>query len=171
MTMMVPKTMESATSRFGFLTSAAVKPMLFHASAENSDPTWATASASSSPYQPSPAVTVGITLFRRSVPGAIVFAARTDHKCEKLSAIAAPFLATNTHRKITPSSDSIFAEVKMFWIHFPSFTPRVLRNVRKMIISTATSCCTDKLTANFDEKLIGGTIHTLGDIAGNNTPR
>src|SRR5215469_8715649 len=52
MTMMVPNTIESATSRLGFFTSAAVKPILFQASAENNDPTCATANASSNPYHP-----------------------------------------------------------------------------------------------------------------------
>src|SRR5580704_8287268 len=40
-----------------------------------------------------------------------------------------------------------------------------------MIISTATSCCTERLIANLEEKLIGGITHVFGEIAGNNTPR
>ena len=39
--MHVPNAMESATSRFGFFTSAAVKPMLFQASDEKREPTCA----------------------------------------------------------------------------------------------------------------------------------
>src|SRR5258708_12682526 len=40
-----------------------------------------------------------------------------------------------------------------------------------MIISTATSCCTERLIANFEEKLIGGITHVFGEMEGNNTPR
>src|SRR5579859_7286487 len=169
--MTVPNAIERATSRFGFFTSAAVNPMLFHASAEKSEPTCATASASSSPYQPLPAVTVGKSPLRKPAPGSIVWAPRIAHRCEKLSAIAEAFRAENTQIKINPSSESIFAEVKIFWIHFPSFTPRVFRYVRKIIISTATNCCTERLIANFEEKLTGGMTQVFGEIAGNNTPR
>src|SRR5580704_10438709 len=79
-TMTVPNTMESATSRFGFFTSAAVNPMLFHASIENSDPTCATASANNNPNQPLPAVTVGNKPRKNPAPGSIVFAPRTAHR-------------------------------------------------------------------------------------------
>src|SRR5271154_414943 len=57
--MSVPNTIESATSRLGFFTSAAVKPMLFQASAENSEPTCATPNATKMPNAPLAAVTVG----------------------------------------------------------------------------------------------------------------
>src|SRR5438270_10433225 len=65
MTMIVPNAIESATSRFGFFTSAAVKPMLFQASAENSDPTCATPKATNNPNAPLAALTVGKKLFRK----------------------------------------------------------------------------------------------------------
>ena len=77
MTIIVPSAMESATSRFGFFTSPAVKPMLFHASAEKSEPTCATPKATNSPNHPLAAVTVGIRFFRKSAPGLMGKAPRT----------------------------------------------------------------------------------------------
>ncbi len=44
-------------------------------------------------------------------------------------------------------SDSVLAEVKMFWISLPRCRPRVLMQVRKKISRIPTSCCTDRLTA------------------------
>src|SRR5260370_10271544 len=112
--MMVPKAIDNATSRFGFSTSAAVNPMLFQASAENSDPTCATPKATSNPNQPLAAVTVGNKFLRKPAPGSIGCAPRIAHKFEKLSAIAAEFRATNTHRKIIPNNDNILAEGNTF---------------------------------------------------------
>ncbi len=50
MTMPVPSASESGIFRRGFFTSPAVKVMLFHASAANSDPTCETHKATKSPY-------------------------------------------------------------------------------------------------------------------------
>ena len=72
MTMHVPNAIESATSRFGFFTSAAVNPMLFQASAEKSDPTCATPNATIKPKNPLAAVTVGTIPRRKFAPGSIV---------------------------------------------------------------------------------------------------
>src|SRR5580704_9942728 len=114
MTMIVPKAIDKATSRFGFLTSAAVKPMLFQASAENSEPTCETASANNKPYQPLAAVTVGKIPRKRPTPGEIALAPRMAQRWVKLSAMAEAFLPTKRHRKIRPSSARTFAEVKTF---------------------------------------------------------
>src|SRR5271168_3291430 len=114
MTITVPNAIESATSRFGFFTSAAVNPMLFQASAENSEPTCATPNATSNPKNPEAAETVGSKLFKKFAPGSMGCWPRTCQKCEKLSEIAAAFLATNTQSKISPRSARIFAEVKIF---------------------------------------------------------
>src|SRR6202030_133573 len=170
-TIIVPNAIDSATSRLGFFTSAAVNPMLFQASAENSDPTCATPNATNNPNAPLAAVIFGTKPRRKSAPGSIGSAPRTAQKCEKLSLMAAALRPTNTQRKINPSSESVLALVKIFWIIFPSCTPSVFRNVKKMIISTATSCCTDKLMAYFDDNAIGCTTHVCGEIAGANTPR
>ena len=113
-TMMVPKAIDSATSRFGFFTSAAVKPMLFQASAEKSEPTWATPNATNRPKAPLAAVMVGTKLRRKFAPGSIGCAPRMAHRWLKFSEIAAAFLPTNTPRRISPTSESVFALVKIF---------------------------------------------------------
>src|SRR6202162_2519782 len=163
--------MESATSRLGFFTSAAVNPMLFQASAEKSDPTCATPNAINNPKAPLAAVMVGTKPRRKSAPGSIGSAPRIAQKCEKLSLTAAALRPTNTQSTISPSSESVFALVKIFWMILPSCTPRVFKNVKKMIISTATNCCTDKLMAYFEDIASGCTTHVCGEIAGAKTPR
>src|SRR5258708_29040362 len=88
-TMMVPRAIDSATSRLGFFTSAAVKPMLFQASAEKSEPTCETANATISPKKPLAAVRVGNQSLKKLAPGSIGTAPRTVQKFAKLSAMAA----------------------------------------------------------------------------------
>src|SRR5260370_4678683 len=85
--------------------------------------------------------------------------------------MAAALRTTNTQMKISPSRDSALALVKIFWMSLPSRTPSVFRNVRKTIINTPTSCCTERLIAYFEDSAIGGTIQVVGEIDGNNTPR
>src|SRR5277367_844577 len=114
MTMIVPNAIESATSRFGFLTSAAVKPMLFQASAEKSEPTCATPNATSRPKNPLDAVTVGIQPRKKFAPGSMGSAPRMVQKCEKLSAMAAWLRPIKMPMRISPISDKVFAEVKIF---------------------------------------------------------
>src|SRR3984957_7630779 len=171
MTIIVPNAIESATSRLGFFTSAAVNPMLFQASAENSDPTCATPNAINNPNAPLAAVMVGTKPRRKSAPGSIGSAPRMDQKCEKLSLTAAALRPTNTQSTISPSRERVFALVNIFCMILPSCTPRVFRNVKKMIISTAPSCCTDKLMAYFEDSVSGCTTHACGEIAGASTPR
>ncbi len=138
--MTVPNAMERATSRFGFFTSAAVKPILFQASAENSEPTCATPKATNNPKAPLAAVTLGIKLFRKFAPGSMVCALRIAQKWLKFSVMAPAFLPTKMARKINPRRDNAFALVNTFWISLPSRTPSVLMNVRNTIISTPTNC-------------------------------
>ncbi len=153
--MIVPNAMESATSRFGFFTSAAVKPILFQASAENSEPTCATPKATNKPNAPLAAVMVGTMLLRKFAPGSMGCALRIVQKWPKFSVIAPAFLPTKIPKKINPRRDSVFALVKTFWISFPSRTPSVLMNVRNTIISTPTNCCTERLIAYFEPRAIG----------------
>src|SRR5580692_4962501 len=171
MTIQVPKAIESATSRLGFLTSAAVKPMLFQASAEKSEPTCATPYATIRPITPLAAVTVGTQLRRKFAPGSIGTAPRMAQKCEKFSVIAPAFLPTKIPRRISPTSDKAFALVNTFCISLPRRTPCVFKKVSNTIISTPTSCWTERLIASLDPKAIGGTSHVFGEIVGNNTPR
>src|ERR1700732_3270695 len=88
-TITVPNAIDNATSRLGFFTSAAVNPMLFQASAENSEPTCETPSATNNPKKPLAAVTVGTSPCKNPAPGSIGCAPRAVQKCEKLSTIAA----------------------------------------------------------------------------------
>ena len=72
MTIAVPAASERGMSRLGFFTSPAVNVMLFHASAEKSDPTCETPNAISRPNAPDAAVTDGMNDFSQSAPGSIV---------------------------------------------------------------------------------------------------
>src|SRR5467141_4084022 len=169
--MRVPKAIESATSRLGFFTSPAVKPMLFQASAEKSEPTCATPQAAKSPNAPEAAVTVGTRPRRKLAPGSSDCAPRMAQKWPKLSEIAAALRPIKTHTKIRPSRASVLALVKIFWMSLPMRTPCVLRNVRKTIIDIQTSCCTEQLMAYLDKSASGGMIQSVGEIAGNSTPK
>src|SRR5947207_9395319 len=169
--MIVPKAIESATSRFGFLTSAAVKPMLFQASAENREPTWATQNATHNPNAPLAAVTVGTKLFKKFAPGSSVCGLRMVQMWLKFSLIAPAFFPTKIPRRISPTKDSVFALVKIFCISLPSRTPSVFRNVRKRIIKIPTSCCTERIRAYFDEREMGWTSQAVGETDGKRTPR
>src|SRR5437899_5106203 len=105
--MIVPRAIESATSRFGFFTSAAVKPMLFQASAENSDPTCATPNATNNPNAPLEAETVGTKLFRKFAPGSSVCGLCRAHRWLKFSVIAPAFLPTKIPRRTNPIKESV----------------------------------------------------------------
>src|SRR5260370_33145507 len=166
MTIKVPNAMDSATSRLGFFTSAAVKPMLFHASAENNDPTCATPYATNSPNAPVAAVTVGTKPRRKFAPGSMACAPRMAQRWLKFCEMAAALRPTNTQMKISPSKDSALALVKIFWMSLPRRTPSVFKNVRKTIIKTPTSCCTEGLIAYFEDSAIGRTMRAVGEIGG-----
>ena len=130
--------------RFGFFTSPAVKVMLFQASEEKSEPTCATQKATSSPNAPAVAA-IGaamreVRLDRRDV-------VRASRGRVKLAAMAAALRPTRMPSTIRASSDSVLAEVKMFWISLPRRMPRVLSQVRKTISRMPTSCCVERLTA------------------------
>ena len=88
-TIVVPKAIDSATSRLGFLTSPAVNAILFQASAEKSDPTCATPNATKIPKNPLATVTLGMSPRRKFAPGSMACASRAAQKCAKLSAMAA----------------------------------------------------------------------------------
>jgi len=77
--------------------------------------------------------------------------------------MAPAFFPTKMPRIIRPSKARVLALVKTFWMSFPSRTPSVFRKVRKIIISTATSCWTDRLMANFKGSAMGGTIQLCGE--------
>src|ERR1700741_5285976 len=112
MTMSVPSAIDNATILLGFFTAAGGKPMLFQASAENSEPTWATPKATNKPKAPEAAVTVGRKPFRKLAPGAMDSAPRIAHRWLKLSAMAAGFLPSRTHTTISPARANVLALVK-----------------------------------------------------------
>src|SRR5580658_11340943 len=103
--MHVPSAIETATSRLGFFTSAAVNPILFQASAEKSEPTCATPYATIKPSTPLAAVIVGTQPRRKFAPGSIGTEPRMAQKCEKFSVMAPAYLPTKIPRMIRPTSD------------------------------------------------------------------
>src|SRR6266850_309207 len=167
MTMNVPRARESGMLRLGSFTSPAVKVMLFQASAENSDPTWATQNATMRPKNPLAADTAG----RNEKSGVIVATSRGAKGEAKFSAMTAAFLPTKRPMTIRSRSDSVLADVKTFWIILPSLRPRVLMKVRRAIIKTPTSCWVDRLRAYPEEMSTGPTIQFVGEIQGTRTPR
>src|SRR5215203_1338674 len=109
MTREVPAASESGMLRFGFLTSPAVKVMLFQASAENSEPTWATQKAMNRPKAPIEAATAGAEV----IPGSIVTTSRgVQKRSPKLAAIAPALRPIATPTRISSRSDRVLAEVK-----------------------------------------------------------
>src|SRR6185437_12389565 len=97
MTVPVPSARESGRLRLGLITSPAVKVTLFQASAENRDPTWATATRVSAP------ASVGVAPWRSRQKFA-----------PKFAATATAFRPSTMPTKIRPSSAATFAEVKAF---------------------------------------------------------
>ena len=117
--------------------------MLFQASAEKSEPTWLMQKATKRPKRPAVAAVPGT----HARSGRIGAASCGVHRSEKLAAIAVALRPTKIPSTIKARSDSVFAEVKTFWISLPRWMPRVLRRERKTINRMPTSCCVDRLTA------------------------
>ena len=44
-------------------------------------------------------------------------------------------------------SESVFADVKMFWMSLPNERPRVFTNVKRTMITIATNCWVERLIA------------------------
>ncbi len=79
--------------------------------------------------------------------GLMVVTSCCAHMSVKLAAMASWLRPTRMPSTISAKSDSVLAEVKVFWISLPRWMPRVLIQVMKRISSTATSCCIERLTA------------------------
>src|SRR4051812_41818768 len=137
--------------RRGSLTSPAVKVMLFQASEENSEPTWETQKAMNRPKAP----IVAITGTAKPKSGVMVVTSCGVQTFEKLAAIAVALRPTKIPSTISAASDSVLAEVKVFWMTLPSLMPRVLSQVRKTIIRMPTTCWADRLIAYLEEMSIG----------------
>src|SRR6266567_7964061 len=110
MTRMVPAARESGMLRCGCFTSPAVKVMLFQASAEKSEPTWATQNAMKSPKAPVEAITAG----KEERSGLIVSTPCGVQKSEKLALMASAFRPMNRPMKMRAIKDRVLAEVKTF---------------------------------------------------------
>src|SRR5262249_24505472 len=100
--MQVPSAKERGTFRCGFLTSPAVNVMLFQASAEKSEPTWATQRATNKPNAvsgPRPAATGGY-------PAGV--------HMEKFAASLGELRPAINPTAMTPDNAAIFEVVKTF---------------------------------------------------------
>src|ERR1022692_2394487 len=106
--------------RRGFFTSPAVNVMLFHASAENNDPTCTTARITkrftSTIGPPTPTCT-GCNVLQ---PEFFQNSLSPDPKLAFHAVALRPTLNANA---TSAASESALAEVKMFWINAPRFTP------------------------------------------------
>ena len=110
--------------------------MLFHASAEKSDPVCETQSATSSPKAPAAA--------SGSVPSA---PGRTVQRLPKLSETAAPFQPNSSAARIRPTSEPVLAVVNTFWITLPYARPRVFVHVSSAMSRMPTTCAVDSDSA------------------------
>src|SRR5438034_11586127 len=102
--------------RRGSFTSPAVKVMLFQASAEKSEPTCATQKATKRPNAPALAATLD-TQDRFGLMGTTPRGVQTSLK---LALMASALRPTSNPIRIKAISESVLAEVKVFWIHLPS---------------------------------------------------
>src|ERR1051326_7128023 len=114
MTSVVPAARERGILRLGSLTSPAVKVMLFQASEEKSEPTWETQKAMNKPKAPPVAITVG----RKDKPDLIGSTSCGVQIWLKLT-FKASLWAKKMPTKIRTMSESVLAEVKMFWMSLP----------------------------------------------------
>ena len=136
MTMPVPSASDSGSVRRGFFTSPAVNVMLFQASDENSEPVWATHTATNSPK--------AVTAVR---PGTISTWPRGVQRSPKLAETAPAFHPATRPMTTSAASAPVFAVVKTFWTNLPYSSPRVLVHVRSAIRTQPTSCAVESDTA------------------------
>src|SRR5207245_9203755 len=72
--------------------------------------------------------------------------AQESHHAE-LNAAELAFQPSDRPITTTAASAAVFANVNVFWIIFPTSSPRVLLHVSRAINAIATSCAVDKLIA------------------------
>src|SRR5437879_12007912 len=85
--------------------------------------------------------------------------------------MAAGWRPTKIPRMTRPINASVFAELKIFWIYFPQFNPRVFSTVRNVISKMAKNCCQERLNAYFADTRTGAMIQDTGETEGASTPR
>src|SRR5262249_13888055 len=111
--------------------------------AENSEPTCPTQIAINIPSAPPVAETTP-TNGRSDVIGET---AAGVQKFAKLTLSASALRPTKIPSTTSAKSDSVFADVKTFWINLPIETARVFTIVRNTMITIATNCWVERLTA------------------------
>jgi hypothetical protein len=163
----VPQISASRTVRRGSFTSPAVKVTEFHASAEKSEPTWATPSATSRPMRPIEAVSSG----RKPRPGFSGIGPRGVHRSWKLAATTSALYPMVRPTPMSATSASALADVNVLWIRRPSFRPRELIQVRKTMLAMATNCWAFSVMAYFSPSRMGAIRSLSGLIHGTSTPR
>ena len=120
MTRIVPSASESGTFRRGFITSPAVKVMLFQASAEKREFVCATQMPTKSPKA---VAAVKLCPTSCKLP-------RRLQKSLKFAAPAPDLTPTMMPSRMSAMSAPVFAVVKTFCTILPSFRPRVFMKVR-----------------------------------------
>jgi len=114
MTIIVPNAMERATIALGIFHFGGSKPMLFQASAEKSEPTCATPNAIKRPKKPLAAVTVRNQAAQEIGAGFDRLRVAHRPKVRKIIGDGRVISSTNIPRTISPTKESVFADVKMF---------------------------------------------------------
>jgi hypothetical protein len=132
-TINVPNANASGILRFGSFTSPAVNVMLFQASAEKSEPVWATQIPTNKPN--------AVAAVRP--PPKSSSAPRTCQKFPKFARTTSLCQPIKTPSTINPKSAASFAVVNEFWTSLPSFNPRVFMNVSSTISRMAMTCAVD----------------------------
>ncbi len=115
MTSPTPRASESGILRRGFFTSPAVKVMLFQASEEKSEPTWATQKAMNRPKTPAEAMAAG----RPEISGLIVTAFARRPEVAEVGRDRSALRPMKSPMMMSAMSDSVLAEVKTFWMSLP----------------------------------------------------
>src|SRR3954470_4629770 len=136
MTIEVPSASDSGTFRRGSRTSPAVKVMLFHASAEKSDPVCETQIATNNP-----------NVVAAETPGVMSENPRRVQNLPKLSATASWFQPRIMPTATSPTTAPVFVVVKTFCTIRPYSRPRVFVHVSRAMSRTPTSCAVESESA------------------------
>src|ERR1035437_486532 len=139
--MPTPRARESGRLRRGLRTSPAVKVTLFQASAENREPTCATAMMVMVPTNAMGPPTPTCTGCSAPHP------ALRQKFAPKLAAIAAALRPTIIPSNTRPSSAAVLAKVNTFCTAAPVFTPKIFSTDRKITMRTAIRFCVFKPTS------------------------
>jgi len=132
--MKTPSASDNGTLRRGFFTSPAVNVILFHASAANSDPTWATHSATNQPQQ---------RLWRQPRRNRRVPLGRPQVGEIRTSQRAPPYHSHHHHAEQSSQLGGREGVLNQFAV----VIPRALLHVNNAMIDTPISCALESETA------------------------